>query len=195
MDINKKGTAGSVTNFSRNLKKVAEIFGEVSESIQNQRARHLLTSALEFVKPHHLALGLRVSRLSTTRIEVVVPHRWKNQTDSGEIDPGILTTAATMGAQLLLRRMDQPDLGPLSLEEIHFHRLTRLNGELRGRLELSKISQEAFRAELKKKATAKLELTMIFYDAFEKRLADCQMIFHCKAVNSIEWSGDEEKKQ
>ncbi len=187
MDINK--------NLGRNLKKMAEIFGEVSESIHNHRARELLNSALEFLKPHHLALGLRISRLSTTRVEVVVPTRWKNQTDSGEIDPGILTTAAMMGSQLLLRRMDQPDLGPLALEEIHFVRLSRLTGELRGRLELSKLAQESFRAELKKKGFAKLELMMIFYDAFEKRLADCQMMFHCKAVNSIGWTDSQSLKK
>lgn len=180
---------------NRNLKKLGEIFEEVSGSFQNHRARAFLTSALEFIKPHHLALGLRVSRLSTSKIEVVVPDRWKNQTDNGEIDPGILTSAAVMAAQLLLRRMDIPDLGPLALEEMHFVRLSRLTGELRGRLELAKLSQEAFRAELKKNSTAKLELMMIFYDGFEKRLADCQLIYHCKAVNSLEWKDSHERSQ
>lgn len=187
VDINK--------NLNRNLKKVAEIFADVSGSLQSPRARALFTSALEFVKPHHLALGLRVSRLSTSKIEVVIPDRWKNQVEGGEVDPGILTTTATMGAQLLLRRMDIPDLGPLFLEEVHLIRLSRLVGELRGRMELSKVAQEAFRAELKKKSDTKLELLMIFYDGFDKRLADCQLTYHCKAVSSLEWKDHNERAQ
>lgn len=186
VDINK--------NFNRNLKKMAEIFNDVSVSLQSPRARALFTSALEFVKPHHLALGLRVSRLNVTRIELVVPDRRKNLI-AAEMDPGILVTAAGMGAQLLLRRMDQPDLGVVELKEAHLNRLTRLQGELRGRLEFPKISQETFRAELKKNKMATLELLMIFYDAFEKRVADCQLIYHCGAVSPLEWKDRYERPQ
>ena len=95
LDINKK------------IKMLSQLFGEVSDSVQSPRMRAFLTSALEFLRPHHVALGLRVSRLSTTHVEVVIPGGKRNLSDRGEIDPGILTTAATLGLQLLLRRIDR----------------------------------------------------------------------------------------
>ncbi|PWU22086.1 MAG: hypothetical protein C5B49_01650 [Bdellovibrio sp.] len=175
-------------NFELNFKKMTELFSEVSDSLRSPQARALFASALEFLKPHHLALGLRVAKLSRTRLEVVVPHRWRNQLEAEELDPGILTTASAMGAQLLMRRMDLPDLGPMTIEEIHFFRHSKLAGDLRGRLEFSKLAQEAFRAELKKKTKTKLELLMIFFDQFDRRVADCQIVCHCTAVQSLGWS-------
>lgn len=184
MDINK--------NLNIKAKKLAEFFGEVSDSLQSSRARDLFNSALEFLRPQHLSAGLRVARLNVTQVEVVVPSWKRNQTASGETDPGILTTAGVLGAQLLLRRLNQADLGNIEIEEIHLTRLSRLLSELRGRIEFSKLAQENFRAELKKKGAARLDLLMIFYDSFEKRMADLQINLLCKSVSSIAWKDSHE---
>lgn len=168
---------------------MSELLSEISETVQSPRARAFLTSALEFVRPHHLALGLRVSRLSITHVEVVVPQQKPEYGENYGIDPGVFITAASLGAQLLLRRLDQPDLGAVMIRDAHFQALSPLNSELRGRLELTKLTQEALRAELKKKGSSELELVMSFFDESDRRAADCSILYLCRAADQISWTG------
>lgn len=182
-------------DFNRNLPikskiSLARVFGAVGEivdAIQSRKTRALLNSALEFVKPHHLALGLRIARLSTTHVEVVVPVLAKTKTETGELDPGVLTSAALMSVELLMRRTDLSDLGDLELGQIQFSRLAALKQEVRGRLELPKLAQEALRVDLRKQGRADLELQMIFFDEDDRRVADCQMNYQCKFVQKLDW--------
>lgn len=171
--------------------KWPEIFGtlgEIVESIQNRKTRAFLNSALEFLKPHHLALGLRISRLSTTHVEIVVPKMAKSLSSSGELDPGVVTSAALLAVELLMRRMGLDDLGELSLDDFTFNRNSPMTGEVRGRLEFGKLSQEAFRAELRKLGKSQLNLQMSFFDQDEKRVADFQGNFSCSFVQKLAWN-------
>lgn len=169
---------------------LTELLSEVSETVKSPRARAFLSSALEFVKPYHLALGLRVSRLSTTHVEVVVPAPKKAEDAfQSEIDPGVLTTAANLGAQLLLRRLDQPDLGVFTIQETRLTRLSDLDLQLRGRLEFTKLAQEALRADLQKNGSGEIELVMTFFNESEIRTADCSLTYLCRASDQISWKG------
>lgn len=168
---------------------LSELFGDVTETVQSPWAKAFLTSALEFFRPHHLALGLRISRLSTTHVEVLVPGNKRSLTDKLELDPGVLTTAAVLGMQLLLRRIDQPDFESFRIAEAHLLRWDDLAGELRGRLEFDKLSQEAFRAELRKTGFSELALEMNFFDEFEKRVASCSLVLLCRSSDQIPWKG------
>ncbi|MBX3016497.1 MAG: hypothetical protein KF767_01310 [Bdellovibrionaceae bacterium] len=185
-DINKK--------FKLLTETMGEAIGEFSETLQSPRARALLSSALEFVKPHHLALGLRVSRLSTTRIEVVVPLKARApEMPTGEaseaiMDPGVLTTAANLGAQLLLRRQDQAELGIGQISEAHLRFVGPVTSTLRGRLEFSKIAQESLRAELKKNGRAEIELVMAFFDDSERLVADCSLQYVARHSEQLTWT-------
>lgn len=173
--------------------QVFDAVGEIVDSIQGRRTRALLNSALEFVRPHHLALGLRVARLSTTHVEVVVPQLAKTKTESGETDPGVLTSAGLMAVELLMRRTDLVDLGEMELQDLHFNRLVPLKQEVRGRLELSKLAQETLRIDLRKNGESNLELQMIFFDADERRVADCQLNYRCKFVQKLNWKDQDER--
>lgn len=185
-------------DINKKFKLLSEAIGEFTESfsenLQSPRARALLSSALEFVKPHHLALGLRVSRLSTTRIEVVVPLRSKlPEMPAGEasevfMDPGVLTTAANLGAQLLLRRQDQAELGIGQVAEAHLRFLGPIASTLRGRLEFSKIAQESLRAELKMNGRADIELVMAFFDDSERMVADCSLQYVARHSDQLTWT-------
>ncbi len=167
--------------------------GEIVDSLQSRRARSLFNSALEFVKPHHLALGIRVARLSTTHVEVVIPILAKTKTETGELDPGVLTSAALMSVELLMRRTDLSDLGDMEMLELHFSRLLSMKREVRGRLELSKLAQETLRIDLRKSGQADLELQMIFFDADDRRVADCQLTYRCKFVQKLDWKVENER--
>lgn len=174
----------------------AQVLGSISdlvETIQHRKTKALLNSALEFVRPHHLALGIRVARLSTTHVEVVVPVLSKTKTETGELDPGVLTSAALMSVELLLRRTDLADLGDVDLQEMHFAKILPLKNELRGRLEISKLAQESLRVDLRKKGEAQLDLQMIFFDPQDQRAADCQMNYHCKFVEKLDWKAPNER--
>lgn len=182
-------------DFNRNLPikskiSLARVFGAVGEivdSLQSRKTRALLNSALEFMKPHHLALGIRVARLSTTHVEVVVPVLSKTKTETGELDPGVLSSAALMSVELLMRRTDLSDLGEIELGQMQFSRLHPLRKEVRGRLELSKLAQETLRVDLRKNGSADLELLMIFFDEDDRRVADCQMNYRCQFVQKLDW--------
>mgnify|MGYP001308271281 CR=1 FL=1 len=160
-------------------------------TVQNPRTKRLLASALELVRPQHLALGIRVSRLSTTHVEVVVPNRRKNQTLAGELDPGVLVTASLLGADLLLSRMDQPHVLSPECQRVEWQKFRSLKGaplrELRGRLEITKLNQETLKLEIRKRGESHLELMMNFYDGEEQRVAECQMSFICREQNQLNW--------
>lgn len=181
-------------DINKKFKLLSEVLSEFSETVQSPRARALLSSALEFMKPHHVALGLRVSRLSTTRIEVIVPLRaWGRGLPVTEalepaIDPGVLTTAATLAAQLLLRRQDQPELSAGQVTEAHVRLVAPVRSALQGRLEFSKIAQESLRAELKKNGRAEIELGMAFFDDAERLVADCSLQFVARNSDQLTWT-------
>lgn len=187
-------------DINKKFKLLSDLFGETlnefSETLRSPRARALLSSALEFVKPHHLALGLRVSRLSTTRIEVVVPLRAQSTgvpageaaADGLALDPGVLTTAANLGAQLLLRRQDQAALGGGEVTEAHLRFLGPVRSTLRGRLEFPKIAQESLRAELGKNGRAEIELVMAFFDDSERLVADCSLRYVARDSDQLTWT-------
>jgi hypothetical protein len=171
-------------DINKKFKLLGEVLIEFSESVQSPRARAFLSSALEFIKPHHIALGLRVSRLSTTRIEVVVPFQ--------SVEPGVLTTAAVMGAQLLLRRLDQPQLGDSVMQETHFRFVAPVTSQLRGRLEFAKIAQESLRADLKRQGTTQVELVMAYFDESERLVADCTLLYQCRNSDQLTWKGPDD---
>lgn len=174
-------------DFNKKLKMLTELLTEVTETVQSPRAKAFLSSALQFVRPHHLSLGLRISRLSTTHVEVQVPLLGKSEAH----EAGTLVTAATLAAQLLLRRVDQPDIGPCEVQEVRFERLGALTSSLSGRLEFSKLAQENLRAELRKAGSAELELTLSFFDANERREADCTLKYLCRSADQIAWKGQD----
>lgn len=191
-DINKKFEILKEMDRAQLFRGLVQDISQWVETMQTPWAKHLLSSALEFVRPHHLALGLRFSRLSTTHVEVVVPKQVGFTSERDVADPGVYTTAAALGAQLLMRRLDLSDLGPLHLKDLHLQILGLESGEVRGRMEFTKLAQEALRVELKKKGFAQLDLMMSFFDESEKRIADVTLNYGCQSADQLGWKGSNE---
>ena len=166
------------------------LLGSLSEdltgSMEPSQLRRVLSSALDWVRPYHLAIGFRVRKLSRSQVEAVIPNRLHNQNSQGEIEEGVVVSVALQMAKLLIARWEVPL--DYELDHIHLDRLQPMKGELTARLEWEDLTREALRAELVKNSVAVNELFIHLIDSQEKRVADIAITLKVRMPQSLSQS-------
>lgn len=161
-------------DFNRNFKKIAGLVGSLTEdltgSMDQAQLRRLLNSALDWVRPFHMAIGFRVRKLTRSQVEAVIPDRVHNQNSSGEVEEAVAISVAVQMVKLLIARWEVPV--EWELDQIRFDRLQPMKGELVARLEWEDLGREALRAELVRSSRALFECFVHLTDAQDKRVAD-----------------------
>jgi len=178
-------------DFQPDFKKIATLAGRLAEdltgSIDQAQAKRILNSALDWVRPFHLAIGFRVRKLSRSRVEAVIPARPHNMGSNGEFEEAVVISVARQVAQLLIARWEVP--AEFELDQIQFSRLQKMKGDLIARLEWEDLSREALRAELLKNQVALQEWVVTVSDLEEKRVADVHLNFKLRLPPSLNRKG------
>lgn len=155
------------------------------EEVSPKASHAALSYALDMVRPFSAGMGLRISRLSDTQVEMIIPARTRNLNDLHQIHEGAMTTASIEAAKLLWMRH-----APMGTFEVI---VTRMNteffkteqSECRVRMELSELTRETVLAEIRehRESTASAELKI--FDEHEQSVADIHLQLQFKHIPAI----------
>lgn len=148
-----------------------------------QASREALSYFLDFFRPSTLGMGLRVSKLNDTQIEVVLPKRPKNTDEDGYwLDSAVITAAVESFKVLWLRH------APIG--EFHFH-IDKLGYEkrkedesetLRVRYELSPEVREAALTDLRAQSVTNVETQLFVFDDKEAIVSEVKIVARLKSA-------------
>lgn len=148
-----------------------------------QASREALSYFLDFFRPSTLGMGLRVSKLNDTQIEMVLPKRPKNVDEEGNWLDSCIVTAAVESFKILWLRH-----APIG--EFHFH-IDKLSYEkrkddegdtLRVRYELSAEAREAALTELRSQTVTNVETQLFIFDDKDAIVSEVKIVARLKSA-------------
>jgi hypothetical protein len=178
----------TLRDFQQDFNKIAEqIVGQIAEQINSRHAKQVLNSALDLIRPHFLSLGLRVTRLSNSEIEILLPKKSRNLDERGDFLPGILISSATEAYRLLWMRNAPAGEFQLRILAVQYQALKNPKGSVRVRLQLSDLSREANLAELTKRKSSEHEGVLRLHDEDDQICAEIIVKGLLSIQEMLEW--------
>ena len=156
---------------------------DLTGALDQAQVKRILNSALDWVRPFHLAIGFRVRKLSRSQVEALIPARPHNLNSIGEVEEAVIISVALQMVKLMIARWEVPVTA--DLDQIRFERLQALKGELNARLEWEDLSREALRADLVQNRNALNDWYVHLYDSQEKHVADVQLTMKIRLPQSL----------
>lgn len=145
------------------------------EDLSPQASHAVLSYALDIMRPFAAGMGLRVSRLSDTQIEMILPLRSRNLSESSHLHEGALVTAAIEACKVLWSRhapMGNFEIQVTRLESSIFKSPTT---DTRLRWELSETSRELVLSSLRTQREAGAEAEIKAYDENDQAVGDIKL--------------------
>lgn len=164
----------------RGIRLNAADLAALLEEVSPKASHAALSYALDIVRPFSAGMGLRISRLSDTQVEMIIPARTRNLSETNQLHEGAIATAAIEAAKLLWMR--HAPVGPF---EVHVTRMESdffkpLVEECRVRMELPETSREVVLAGLREHREAKAEVELKVYDQHEQAVAEIRLNLNFK---------------
>jgi hypothetical protein len=170
-----------------NFNMISRLMDDVADSIHSPKVRRAFNSALDYLRPYVQSLGLRITKLTKTQAEVLLPSKRRNLGAENEMLEGAVISAASHLYNLLWNE-NKPD-GDLRLivRQVHLHKQTPLRGNLFLRWELPEIQRETIYAELMTHKRSQQEATIGIYTANEMMAAQVEIIAELSVTELLEW--------
>lgn len=161
------------------------------EEISPKASHAALSYAMDILRPFSAGMGLRISKLSDTRIEMVIPARTRNMNESKSLHEGALMTAAIEAAKTLWMRH-----APLGKFEIEVTRcqaeiFKTQGGECRLRLEVSETLRETVLAEMRHRTEAVADVTVRAFDDHDQAVGEFNLSLKLKHRPTLESTNEE----
>ena len=164
----------------RGIRLSAADLAALLEEVSPKASNAALSYALDMVRPFSAGMGLRVSRLSDTQVEMVIPARTRNMTEANQIHEGALITAAVEAAKLLWTRHAPLGNFVVTVSRLDSEFFKTLNSECRLRLELAETTRELVLASLRDHREAKAEAEVRVFDENDQAVADLHLYLNFK---------------
>lgn len=182
-------------NFSRKMNNLAakigisatQLLSELAQQMTSSQARTALNSALDFVRPHLVSLGVRISVLGTDQVEMLLPRKTRNIDRSGNILSGVQISAATEAFKLLWQRNAPEGIFDIQIKTVNSRFMKSARGDLKIRGELSELSREAAWAELRKNKRTQFQSTMLIFDQEKQIVAEIEIDSELFLRETLEW--------
>ena len=144
-----------------------------------QASREALSYFLDFFRSSTLGMGIRVSKLNDTQIEVVLPKRPRNtDEDGGWLDSSVITAAVESFKILWLRHAPIGEFS-FNIEKIVYEkRKTDASESLRVRYELSSETREMALTELRANSITAVETTLMVFDDKDSIVSEVKITSH-----------------
>lgn len=171
---------------ARGLRLNAVDFASFIEHWAPQTSRDALSYVLNFLRPVVLGMGLRISRLSDEKIEIVIPTRAKNKNEEGSVHESILITAAIEGAKTLwLRHAPLGDFH-IQVDEINLKNLKSSKAEIRMRLEAPEVLRQTVLGQLRVMNRARIENHIQFFEQGDQLVAESTLHLTVSTTSLLE---------
>lgn len=156
----------------RGIRLSAADLAALLEEVSPKASHAALSYALDMVRPFSAGMGLRISRLSDTQVEMVIPARTRNMSDTQSLHEGALMTAAVEAVKVLWMRHAPMGNFEISVSRSQAGFFKTENEECRLRSELSESLRETVLAELRSQREAEADMNVNVYDSNEQAVAE-----------------------
>lgn len=148
-----------------------------------QASREALSYFLDFFRSSTLGMGIRVSKLNDTQIEVVLPKRPRNlDEDGGWLDSSIITASVECFKILWLRHAPIGEFH-FEVEKISYEKRKNEHSEsLRIRYELSTEVREAALTELRVNSGTLVDTSLFVFDDRESIVSEIKIVTRLKSA-------------
>ncbi|GEM_PF-1011144 len=147
-----------------------------------QASREALSYFLDFFRPSTLGMGLRVSKLNDTQIEVVVPKRPKNVDEEGDwLDSALITAGVESFKILWLRHAPIGEFHFQIDKVVYEKRKSEETQSLRVRYELSAEAREAALTELRSQSVTHVDSTLFIFDDKDAIVSEIKIVSRLKS--------------
>lgn len=160
---------------SRGIKLNPADLAALIEEVAPNASNSALSYALDLLRPFSAGMGLRVSRLSDTQVEMVIPAKTRNMTESEWMHEGALTTAAMEAAKLLWMRHALMGVFDVQIVELKANFLKAEKTDCRVRLELSEQQRELALGQVRDTREGRSEMEVKVFDEQDQLVAEFMM--------------------
>jgi hypothetical protein len=181
---------------SKNLKKITSSANDLAETlaeelvnhIQGKPPQHILNFALDFIRPYIQTLGLRVSKLTSENVEVVIPGKVLYQDVNQNLDEGALISASLFAFKKLWKKNSPKGHFKIEIKKIEFEKIRDPKAPVRIRLELSAMTRETIFADLVESKTATQDIMAHILDSELQVLAKVHIQAELSLLKAINWN-------
>jgi hypothetical protein len=159
----------------RGIRLSAADLAALLEEVAPKASHAALSYALDVIRPFSSGMGLRVSRLSDTQIEMVLPLRTHNLNELNKIHEGALITAAIEATKLLWNRHAPIGSFEIIVNKAELELFKEIANECRLRMELSEISRELHLGEIRDRRESIANSEIKFFDENEQAIAEVRV--------------------
>lgn len=159
----------------RGIRLSAADIAALLEEVSPKASHAALSYAMDMLRPFSAGMGLRVSRLSDTQVEMILPVRSRNLNELNTLHEGALVTAAVEACKLLWMRHAPMGEFEISVSKIAFEIYKAQNEECRVRMELSETTREVVLSEIRDQRESTTEAELKFFDEHDQAVADLHM--------------------
>ncbi|MNL29228.1 hypothetical protein D3C87_1509050 [compost metagenome] len=169
----------------RGIRMSAADLAALLEEISPKVSHAALSYALDVVRPFSAGMGLRVSRLSDTHLEMVIPTRTRNLNEDKMMHEGALVTAAIEAAKLLWSRHAPMGNFVITVTKIEFEMHRELLADGRLRIELPEATKEVVLSEVRDHRSSQAEAEVKVFDENEQAVADVRLHLQFKHTPAL----------
>ncbi|WP_413558905.1 PaaI family thioesterase [Bdellovibrio sp. HCB209] len=169
----------------RGIRLSAADLAALLEEVSPKASHAALGYALDIVRPFSAGMGLRISRLKDTHIELVIPARTRNMNEANQMHEGALLSAAIEAAKILWMRhapMGNFEIAVTRIESDFFKVQT---GECRLRMELAENNREVVLADLRDRRESSSSAEVQIFDENDQAVATVQMQLKLKHTPAL----------
>lgn len=162
-DLESRGVTLSLSSFTAAL-----------ESLSPQSTRAVLAFWMNYLRPFSAGMGFRVARWSDDHAEIIVPSRYRNRNERGEIHAAAIVTAAFECVNLnLIRHLEKTFVFQLTSQKATFHK--GCTSDARVGAEWPSLDRELFLSLLRDQGSVSLTMVVQAFDAQQKTVAEIEI--------------------
>lgn len=188
-------------NLRKNIKQVQEEFKKklddrgiklapadlaaLVEELSPEISKNALGYALDFLRPFSAGMGFRVSKLSDTKIELVLPNRSRNLNENSEIHEAALIAGCIESAKLMLARHEPPGSVAYKINHLQMSLTAPVQSEARIRLEFAELQREKLLSELRQNRSSEIELVAQILNTSEINVGEVHIRMHISVIEAL----------
>jgi hypothetical protein len=159
----------------RGIRVSAADFAALLEDVSPKASHAALSYALDLVRPFSAGMGLRISHLADTHVEMVIPARTRNMSDTRSLHEGALLTAAIECAKILWTRHAPMGEFEISVTQIQSEFFKTETEECRVRMELTESQRESVLSTIRQVREASADNSVKIFDNNDQAVAEIQI--------------------
>ncbi|WP_413576105.1 YiiD C-terminal domain-containing protein [Bdellovibrio sp. HCB290] len=172
----------------RGIRMSAADLAALLEEVSPKASHAALGYALDIVRPFSAGMGLRISRLKDTQIEVVIPARTRNMNELKQMHEGALLSAAIEAAKILWMRHAPLGNFEIAVTRIESEFFKVQTNDCRLRMELAENIREVVLADLRERREATATADVQVFDENEQAVGSVQMQLKLKHTPALSGS-------